>query len=61
MKIKTRYGEKHIIKQVGIYYCEIPASNAPHGGWWKLNQERDFVPIPSNSPALLAALKSEGR
>ena len=59
MKIKTAFGEKTIDYRVGTcgeYYHEIPGPSAPNGGWWTLNPQTGFVPVPSNSRALRATI-----
>jgi hypothetical protein len=63
MIIKTPFGPKRIVRRVGAcaeYYFEAPGPSAPNGGWWTLNPQHGFVPVASNSRALLAAL-SEAR
>jgi hypothetical protein len=60
--IRTPYGKKTITRRVGVageYYFEEPSPSAPHGAWWTLNPQTGFVPVPSNSPALLAALSHD--
>ncbi len=63
MTIQTSYGKKSIIRRIGVageYYQEVPGPNAQHGGWWVLNPQRGFVPIPSNGRALMLAKKEAG-
>lgn len=57
--IKTAFGDKHVSKRVGIcgeYYLTLPTPSAPNGEWWTCNPQRGFVPVPSNSRALVAAI-----
>ena len=59
-QIQTALGTRNILRRVGIqgeYYQEASSPSSPHGGWWLLNPQKGFVPVPSNSPALLAALE----
>lgn len=59
MTIQTAFGRKRITRRVGVvgeYYFEAPSPSAPNGAWWTLNPQKGFVPIPSNSRALHAAL-----
>jgi hypothetical protein len=63
MKIRTAYGEKLIVRRIGKqgeYLYEPANKSAPNGGWWLLNAQRGYVPVPSNSPALVLAKKEAG-
>lgn len=60
MTIQTAFGRKKITRRAGVageYYFEAPSPSAPNGGWWALNPQKGFVPVASNSRALLAALE----
>lgn len=64
VEIHTPFGPRVLVRRVGAaaeYYETLPTPSEPHGAWWTLNQQRGFVPVPSNSRALLAALDSEVR
>ncbi len=57
--IETLSGKKTIGRRVGTageYYYELPTPSAPHGGWWTRALSGQFISVPSNSRALLAAL-----
>ncbi len=59
MKIQTAFGPKIIDRRIGAgkeYYHEIPGPSAPNGAWWTLNPQTGFVPVASNSRALLFAI-----
>lgn len=63
IKIDTAVGKKTIIGRVGAqgeYYFEAPNRSAPNGAWWILNEQKGFVPIPSNGRALLHAIEHHG-
>lgn len=60
IEIKTAFGTKTIIRRVGPrkeYFFEMPNLSASHGGWWTLNPQRGYVPVPSNCRALQAAIQ----
>ena len=57
--IKTAFGNKSVSKRAGVcgeYYLTLPTPSAPNGEWWTCNPQRGFVPVPSNSRALVAAI-----
>lgn len=60
-QIRTPYGTRHVVRRTndGAYYFTTPTPSAPHGEWWTFNQQRGFVPVPSNGRALKASLFSD--
>lgn len=64
LKIHTAFGVKTIVRRVGTqgwYYQEAPNPSAPHGAWWLAHPSKGFVPVPSNSRALMAAIELNGK
>jgi hypothetical protein len=60
--INTPYGKRELVRRAGVageYYYTEPTSAAPHGEWWVLNEQRGYVPVASNAPGLLGAIKAE--
>lgn len=61
--IQTPFGKKTILRRIGVafeYYEEAPSASSPHGGWWTHNDQKGFVPVPSNGRALCHARKLAG-
>jgi hypothetical protein len=61
MKINTAFGPRSVVRRVGVageYYETLPTRSAPNGEWWVHNEQKGFVPVPSNGRALRAALET---
>lgn len=59
--IDTALGRRCVARIVGGclqtgYVYTTPTAAAPHGEWWTLNPQHGYVPVPSNSRALMAAV-----
>jgi hypothetical protein len=54
--IQTAYGKRHVVRRIGSYVETIPTPAAPNGEWWVLNPQKGYVPVASNSRALLHTL-----
>jgi hypothetical protein len=58
--ISTAFGVKTVDRVIGCmvqrYVKTLPTPSAPNGEYWTLNPQRGYVPVASNSRALVAAL-----
>lgn len=54
--IRTAYGKRFVTRVVDGYVQTRSRPSAPHGEWWVLNPQTGYVPVPSNSPGLAAAI-----
>jgi hypothetical protein len=59
--IKTPFGSKCVVRRVGAafqYYQTTPTTAAPNGEWWVKDLNGVFMPVASNSRALVDALQT---
>jgi len=53
--IETAFGRRSVVRRFGAaseYAYTIPRASAPNGEFWVFNEQRGWVPVPSNGRAV---------